>query len=193
MSATANLSSVIGVSIARVVVLANVSLVDITWNFVDAGIWTSVEPSIAVVSACLPILRSLWIWNRRRTQAKSTNTMQTRSRSPMQSSNGKHYPFQTDRKIRNDSFTTPINELPADNDQQWGVHTDIYSSSSLPSRSQSNKKLRYEESDIKLYDLPIQKHDYESEKSRPISKPHPPPKAGFAHPGKSPVAELYGS
>ena len=193
MSVIAYIFSVIAVSIARVAVLANVKLFDITWNFVDAGIWTSVEPSIAVVSACLPILRSLWIWNRKRTQAKSTNTMQTRSRSPMQSLNGKHYPFQADRKIPNDSFITPINELPADNDQQWGVHTDIYSSSSLPSRSQSNKKLGYEDSDIKLDDLPIQKHDYESEKSRPTSKPHPPPKAGFTRSGKSPVAELYGS
>ena len=59
-------SFVVIVAIVRVVVMSQIAIVDITWEFVDAALWTAGEPSIAVTSASLPILRSLWIWNRRK-------------------------------------------------------------------------------------------------------------------------------
>lgn len=31
--------------------------VDITWNYADAAVWSAVEPNVAVISACLPMLR----------------------------------------------------------------------------------------------------------------------------------------
>ena len=112
------------------------------------------EPSIAVVSACLPILRSLWVWRRRRTDNRSTNTMKTRSRSPIQST--KPYPNKI-QKSRTGSFTSryPINELPGDSEQSWGNHTTVYSPYSPHSRKTSDQ----DESSIALADLPIQKQN----------------------------------
>ncbi|KAI4277218.1 MAG: hypothetical protein LQ337_001932 [Flavoplaca oasis] len=49
------------VSIVRLVILANVDQSDITWNYVPAAIWSAAEPSVAVVSACLPSLRPLFV------------------------------------------------------------------------------------------------------------------------------------
>lgn len=34
---------------------------DLTWDFVSVNTWTAAEPSIAVVSACLPSLRPLFV------------------------------------------------------------------------------------------------------------------------------------
>ena len=45
----------------RLVALAGVDESDVTWNYVPAAIWTAAEPSIAVVSACLPSLRPLFV------------------------------------------------------------------------------------------------------------------------------------
>ncbi|KAL8948387.1 MAG: hypothetical protein Q9222_005428 [Ikaeria aurantiellina] len=53
--------TVCAVSIVRLVVLANVDQSDITWNYVPAATWSAAEPSIAVVSACLPSLRPLFV------------------------------------------------------------------------------------------------------------------------------------
>ncbi|MCJ1465553.1 hypothetical protein MMC07_004171 [Pseudocyphellaria aurata] len=47
------------VSIIRLVVLSRLTVLDITWNFVNAAIWTSTESSLSVVSACIPSLRPL--------------------------------------------------------------------------------------------------------------------------------------
>ncbi|KAL8888010.1 MAG: hypothetical protein Q9205_002299 [Flavoplaca limonia] len=49
------------VSIVRLVILANVDQADITWNYVPAATWSAAEPSVAVVSACLPSLRPLFV------------------------------------------------------------------------------------------------------------------------------------
>lgn len=46
-------------SIIRLVVLSRLEDVDLTWNYVNAGIWTATEPTMGVVSACLPSLRPL--------------------------------------------------------------------------------------------------------------------------------------
>ncbi|KAI4248656.1 MAG: hypothetical protein L6R42_009207, partial [Xanthoria sp. 1 TBL-2021] len=52
---------VCAVSIVRLVVLAGVDQSDITWNYVPAATWSAAEPSVAVVSACLPSLRPLFV------------------------------------------------------------------------------------------------------------------------------------
>ncbi|KAL8670191.1 MAG: hypothetical protein Q9168_005256 [Polycauliona sp. 1 TL-2023] len=51
---------VVLVSIVWVVVLANLQASDVTWNFINAGIWSALEPSMAVICACLPSLRPLF-------------------------------------------------------------------------------------------------------------------------------------
>lgn len=35
----------------------NLTQVDVTWNYADAAVWSAVEPNVAVISACLPMLR----------------------------------------------------------------------------------------------------------------------------------------
>ncbi|KAL8677063.1 MAG: hypothetical protein Q9224_007225, partial [Gallowayella concinna] len=51
---------VVVVSIVRVVVLSQIGKTDITWNFINGGIWAETEPSVAVICACLPSLRPLF-------------------------------------------------------------------------------------------------------------------------------------
>lgn len=40
--------------------LSDLSEDDLTWNYVSPAIWSAAEPSIGVVSACLPSLRPLF-------------------------------------------------------------------------------------------------------------------------------------
>ncbi|KAL8687901.1 MAG: hypothetical protein Q9224_005020 [Gallowayella concinna] len=49
------------VSVVRLVLLSGVDESDITWNYVPAATWSAAEPSISVVSACLPSLRPLFV------------------------------------------------------------------------------------------------------------------------------------
>ncbi|CAL8579308.1 hypothetical protein XPA_005058 [Xanthoria parietina] len=51
---------VVLVSIIWVVVLAQYHASDVTWNWVNAGIWSALEPSMAVICACIPSLRPLF-------------------------------------------------------------------------------------------------------------------------------------
>ncbi|KAL8755696.1 MAG: hypothetical protein Q9184_004724 [Pyrenodesmia sp. 2 TL-2023] len=52
--------SVLLVSIIWIVVLAQLDAGDVTWNFVNSGIWSALEPSMAVVCASIPSLRPLY-------------------------------------------------------------------------------------------------------------------------------------
>lgn len=47
-------------SIIRLVVLSRLQDVDLTWNYINAAIWTATEPSMGVISACLPSMRPLF-------------------------------------------------------------------------------------------------------------------------------------
>ncbi|KAI4110700.1 MAG: hypothetical protein LQ345_006956, partial [Seirophora villosa] len=47
------------ISIIRLVVLSRLNATDLTWNFVNSAIWSSAEPCMGVVSACIPSLRPL--------------------------------------------------------------------------------------------------------------------------------------
>ncbi|KAL8994842.1 MAG: hypothetical protein Q9188_006953 [Gyalolechia gomerana] len=51
---------VVIVSIVRVVVLSRIEGKDLTWNYINGGIWAETEPSVAVICACLPSLRPLF-------------------------------------------------------------------------------------------------------------------------------------
>ncbi|KAL9055066.1 MAG: hypothetical protein Q9206_003284 [Seirophora lacunosa] len=51
---------VLVVSIIWIVVLARLEQADVTWNFINAVIWSVLEPSMAVVCACIPSLRPLY-------------------------------------------------------------------------------------------------------------------------------------
>ncbi|KAL8941753.1 MAG: hypothetical protein Q9211_001682 [Gyalolechia sp. 1 TL-2023] len=51
---------VVIVSIVRVVVLSRIGGTDLTWDYINGGIWTETEPSVAVMCACLPSLRPLF-------------------------------------------------------------------------------------------------------------------------------------
>ncbi|KAL8786216.1 MAG: hypothetical protein Q9213_002905 [Squamulea squamosa] len=53
-------ASVVIISIIRVVVLSRIGKQDVTWNYINGGIWAITEPSIAVICACLPSLRPLF-------------------------------------------------------------------------------------------------------------------------------------
>ncbi|KAL8859341.1 MAG: hypothetical protein Q9178_004279 [Gyalolechia marmorata] len=47
------------ISIIRLVVLSRIENVDVTWNFVNSGIWSAAEPCMGVICACIPSLRPL--------------------------------------------------------------------------------------------------------------------------------------
>ncbi|KAL8904400.1 MAG: hypothetical protein Q9207_003296 [Kuettlingeria erythrocarpa] len=51
---------VVIVSIIRLIVLSRISETDLTWNYINGGIWSATEPSVAVICACLPSLRPLF-------------------------------------------------------------------------------------------------------------------------------------
>ncbi|KAL8816806.1 MAG: hypothetical protein Q9223_004248 [Gallowayella weberi] len=62
--------------------LAGVDESDITWNYVPAATWSAAEPSISVVSACLPSLRPLFVrlvWGG--THAPNSKPLSRRTRS----------------------------------------------------------------------------------------------------------------
>ncbi|KAL9015437.1 MAG: hypothetical protein Q9185_007166, partial [Variospora sp. 1 TL-2023] len=47
-------------SIIWIVVLARLDQADVTWNYINTVIWSVLEPSMAVVCACIPSLRPLY-------------------------------------------------------------------------------------------------------------------------------------
>ncbi|SLM35320.1 hypothetical protein LPUS_04536 [Lasallia pustulata] len=51
--------SVVVASLYRIVKLPATTASDPLWSYTNATIWTSVEPSVGVVSACLPTMRPL--------------------------------------------------------------------------------------------------------------------------------------
>ncbi|KAF6231454.1 hypothetical protein HO173_010415 [Letharia columbiana] len=63
--------TVCAVSINRLIILSRfqhaklsqLGRLDITWNYVAPATWTAAEPAVAVISACLPSLRPLFVRN----------------------------------------------------------------------------------------------------------------------------------
>jgi hypothetical protein len=63
--------SVIAVAIARAITIPQIINLDTTYNNVKAGSWASLELSFAVVTPCLPIIKSLFTgWTRRVNEIK---------------------------------------------------------------------------------------------------------------------------
>lgn len=160
------------VSIIRVVILANIDQVDITCKllsassgyyrtkplmhlageFVDAGMWTSVEPAIGVVSACLPIMRSLWIRFCHHDSVPHQSEVKQSTKSTIRSLKI------ADKRERIHSYTshTPLNELSAEGELQWGNHVNIYSPKRTSNRTSENSGAGGED-EIAMEDLPIQR------------------------------------
>ena len=169
---------VVVVSIVRVVVLARTTIEDVTWEFVDSGIWTCVEPAIAVCSACLPILRSLWIWRRRRNTTRRSTAKGTQ-KSHIESL--KSFSKGPEKKGRPESYGSryPLNELPADNEIGWGRKTKTYSATS----GHSSKPSDGFDDEIQMEDLSSKKRGVEASNYEIRESYHPP---------KTQAAELYG-
>ncbi|KAJ5260997.1 hypothetical protein N7478_011592 [Penicillium angulare] len=65
---------------------------DVSWNWVNQAIWATVEADLAIVSACLPTLRPVWVTIRRKlkgfqlsntsTDSPSWATLSTRTQAP---------------------------------------------------------------------------------------------------------------
>ncbi|KAI9035645.1 Phosphotransferase enzyme family protein [Aspergillus affinis] len=54
-------------SIVRLVsVMTQGTDADVSWNWVNQAIWATVEADLAIVSACLPVLRPVWVIGRRK-------------------------------------------------------------------------------------------------------------------------------
>jgi len=52
-------NSVCVISIVRLIVRSRLGEYDVTWNYVNAAIWSVAEPSMGVIAACIPSLRPL--------------------------------------------------------------------------------------------------------------------------------------
>ena len=52
-------SSVCVISVIRLVVLSRLTAFDVTWNYVNAAIWSAAEPCMGVIASCIPSLRPL--------------------------------------------------------------------------------------------------------------------------------------
>ena len=157
--------SVVIVSVIRVVILARLEQVDITCKVlaqllslldshasvpgssVDSALWTSVEPVVGVCSACLPIMRSLWIRSR---DSVSDSELSDTARSIRSLSSVKV--ITKPRKARTTSFTshTPLNELSADGELTWNGRLSVNSSHSRATSGTNVYTMDF---------LPIQKDD----------------------------------
>ena len=95
-------------------------------TLVDGAIWTTVEPAIAVVSACLPILRSLWIWNREKSEARRSNVQNSHVQSRKEAGKGSIRLAEKPHHV-SEARRTPLGELPGDAEQAWVTKTEIKS------------------------------------------------------------------
>ena len=71
-------SSVCFISVIRLVVLARLSAFDVTWNYVNAAIWSAAEPCMGVIASCIPSLRPLLSLLLRGT-TRATGTLHSKS------------------------------------------------------------------------------------------------------------------
>jgi nitric oxide reductase activation protein len=168
------------VSIIRLIIIHQFEQVDITWTYVDAGIWTSVEPTIGVCSACLPILRALWVWRRpqssvQRSAQKSPRTVaEPKPAQPVDRPRAEH--------VRGSSSASryPLNELSSESMMGWGKHVSL-SSSGHERGSPSDA------SDIAMDDLAGRAEEPQPAKKKKKHKRDPSSILRI-----KPIAELYG-
>lgn len=82
-SLTVRPRSVCVASVIRFYYLEQISRNDPTWGNVDSGIWTTVESSIGIISACLPVIASFL---RTKIVAVATSVFRSKKSSPQASS-----------------------------------------------------------------------------------------------------------
>jgi hypothetical protein len=153
---------VVVAAIVRVVVISRLAIVDITWEFVDAALWTAAEPSVAVTSASLPILRSLWIWNRRKkTDRYGADSPDSVDEHKSDAELRRNMPFR--KQASQESQKYPLNDLPAGVQQVFGNRVTVASNG-------QSRKLS-EETDAPA-DLPIMHPQEASMAYRPTQQPH---------------------
>ena len=130
----------------------NLRLIHVTGEFVDAAVWTSVEPAIGVVSACLPIMRSLWLRFRHSDGSDHQSEVKQSTKSTVRSIK------MADKRERIHSFTshTPLNELSAEGELPWGNQVTIYSPKSASHRTSDNSGAGRDE-EIAMDDLTIRR------------------------------------
>ncbi|KAL8932027.1 MAG: hypothetical protein Q9211_006573 [Gyalolechia sp. 1 TL-2023] len=91
-----------------IVVLARIEQEDLTWNYINAGIWSALEPSMAVVCACIPSLRPLCIWT-----IQGFHRLSSASKCKLPSTAGRVTWQSSRNKISNGMFSQ-LNEQPDD-------------------------------------------------------------------------------
>ena len=85
------------------------------------------EPAVAVVSACLPIMRSLWIWNREKSEARRSEGKRSQPKSATEHSKGSVRLVEKPRRLQSPQGQCPLNELPGDVEPGWVTKTEINS------------------------------------------------------------------
>lgn len=114
--------TVCAVSIVRLVVISQFHGTDITYAYVSGSIWTAAEPSIAVVSACIPSLRPLFVrvvWGG--THRPKPPLPETYPTSSWRSST-KIHPDWSFNRLENNSLPN----IYSGNGSAWNHKTDVY-------------------------------------------------------------------
>ncbi|KAI9846710.1 MAG: hypothetical protein M1837_003765 [Sclerophora amabilis] len=111
------------VSIVRFVILAtgNLKVGDVTWNTVEFHIWTTVEPTIAVVCACLPTLKPIFFWGKARVKG-STDASASKSFSKSRSGSFSKNTWPESFSHNSDTDATSLSALEqgrAPREQPW--------------------------------------------------------------------------
>ena len=119
--------SVCVISVVRLVVLSRLEAYDVTWNYVNAAIWSAAEPSMGVIAVCVPSLRPLiaLVWKGRHRSAPAAMNGARTSASPyssriMWASCGKDQ-VQLVRR-----FTQLEDLLPTGDRDHWGHKANVH-------------------------------------------------------------------
>ena len=115
--------SVCAVSVTRLILVSQFHGTDETYSSVSGIIWTAAEPSIAVVSACIPSLRPLFVrvvWGG--THRPEPSFPETYPTSSWRSST-KSLPERSFDRLQDNS--TP--KIYSGNGNRWNHKTDVYS------------------------------------------------------------------
>ena len=149
-------------------------LISYPGTYVNAGIWTNVEPAIGVCSACLPIMRSLFI----RSRYSKDEPQNDGKRSIISVMSAKSIRSPEKPRVTSFNSSAPLNELSAEGEVPWGNQVRIYSTNSARN-----------DPEIAMDDLPIQR---EEDSASSENSAHKSGNIWKHMKKKSDVAELYG-
>lgn len=116
------------ISIIRLIVLSRLADVDVTWNYVNSAIWSAAEPSMGVISACIPSLRPLVSLLTRGT-TRGVGVSKTTKTSAQDASSGVSRMVWRSPRIGEDGrdgyFERLDDSTEAGNRPQWGHETNV--------------------------------------------------------------------